>query len=128
MQQLYNVCIVEMAWEVEYTDQFEEWWRELTQEQQESMTAAVTVLSERGPGLGRPLVDTLTASRHPNMKELRVLGTLRAFFAFDPRRTALLLVGGDKRDEGEDWYQRMLAVADDLYDDHLIEIAKERDG
>lgn len=60
-----------MAWEVEYTNEFEEWWDALTVEEQRRTEAAVEVLQERGPGLGRPWVDTLQGSRHPNMKELR---------------------------------------------------------
>src|SRR5579871_816146 len=59
-----------MAWEVEYTDQFREWWDDLGEEEQEAVTAAVGVLERRGPVLGRPLVDTITQSRHSNMKEL----------------------------------------------------------
>ena len=86
-----------MAWEVEYTDEFGAWWEGLTDGEQEAITAAVAFLEERGPGLGRPLVDTVQGSRHPNMKELRPpAGNLRILFAFDPRRTAILLIGGDK--------------------------------
>jgi hypothetical protein len=76
-----------MAWEVEYTDQFGEWWDDLTEGQQESITAAVKVLERRGPALGRPLVDTIRQSRHANMKELiPPASNLRVLFAFDPRR------------------------------------------
>ena len=63
-----------MSSEVEYTDQFEEWWDALTTDEQRRTEAAVEVLQERGPGLGRPWVDTLEGSRHPNMKELRPRG------------------------------------------------------
>jgi hypothetical protein len=84
-----------VRWEVEYTDQFETWWLTLTEEEQERISAAVRLLGSHGPSLGRPSVDTITSSRHPNMKELRA-GTTRTLFAFDPRRAAILLLGGDE--------------------------------
>ncbi len=83
-------------WEVEYTDQFGEWYLSLSDADQERVVAAVEFLGERGPGLGRPHVDSITASRHSNMKELRPRGgQLRVLFAFDPRRIAILLLGGE---------------------------------
>lgn len=110
-------------WEVEFTDQFEEWWDELTDDQQEEATQAVEILQERGPALGRPLVDTIGTSRHANLKELRIpRGNLRILFAFDPRRIAILLIGGDKTGEWQRWYDEMIPVADDLYDEHLAAI------
>ena len=114
-----------MAWEVEYTDQFEVWWLTLSAEDQNSIRASVEVLEERGPALGRPLVDTLKGSRHPNMKELRpTVGNIRILFAFDPRRTAILLLGGDKTNRWREWYQRMIPIADRLYDEHLDTLRK----
>jgi len=83
-------------------------------------------LQERGPALGRPFADTVKQSRHANMKELiPPSSTIRVLFAFDPRRTAILLIGGDKRGEWMRWYDRTVALADDLYDEHLAEIAHE---
>ncbi len=58
------------------------------------------------------------------MKELRV-GTIRILFAFDPRRTAILLIGGDKRGLWVEFYERMVPVADDLFDEHLREISEK---
>jgi len=114
-----------VAWEVEYTDQFEVWWLTLSAEDQNSIRASVEVLEERGPALGRPLVDTLKGSRHPNMKELRpTAGNIRILFAFDPRRMAILLLGGDKTNRWREWYQRMIPIADRLYDDHLNTLRK----
>ncbi len=110
-----------MAWEVEYTNQFEAWWFMLSAEDQNRIRASVEVLQERGPALGRPLVDTIKGSRHPNMKELRpTVGNIRILFAFDPRRMAILLLGGDKTNCWRDWYERMIPVADQLYDEHLV--------
>ncbi|MGO9322197.1 MAG: type II toxin-antitoxin system RelE/ParE family toxin [Solirubrobacteraceae bacterium] len=79
--------ILPIALDVEYTDTFGSWWDELTEEKQERVTAAVELLEQSGPTLGRPLVDPLKGSRHPNMKELRPHGGhMRVLFAFDPRR------------------------------------------
>ncbi len=64
-----------MPWEVEVTDQFEEWWYDLREAEQDALDAAVERLEMLGPALGRPLADTLKGSRHPNMKELRPPGT-----------------------------------------------------
>ena len=115
-------------WEVEYTDQFEEWWTSLSEFEQEALTAAVEALEDRGPALGRPFVDQIKTSRHQNMKELRPRGgNLRVMFAFDPRRTGILLIGGDKTGEWESWYRQMVPIADDLLDQHIAEIANRGD-
>lgn len=111
-------------WDVEYTDEFEAWWDTLGIEDQKDIAAAVQVLEARGPGLGHPLVDTLTGSRHANMKELRA-GTIRVLFAFDPRRNAILLIGGDKRGRWQEFYERMIPLADDLFDEHLAALKRE---
>jgi hypothetical protein len=60
------------VWDVEYTEEFEQWWRQLTQGQQEALDERVMLLAEHGPALKRPVVGEITSSRHPNMKELRV--------------------------------------------------------
>ena len=87
----------------------------------------VTLLAQRGPELRRPVVGDITSSRHPNMKELRAssAGALRVLFAFDPRRHAILLLGGDKSDQWDKWYTGAIAEADDLYDIHLDELRDE---
>jgi len=112
------------VWDVEFTDEFEAWWDTLSVADQQGIDAAVSVLEQRGPGLGRPLVDTVEGSRHANMKELRV-GTIRILFAFDPRRTAILLIGGDKRDRWQEFYAQMIPLADQLFDEHLEEFESE---
>ena len=116
-----------MPWEVEYTDQFGGWWEGLSVEQQEALDDRVMLLAEVGPGLGRPVVDTITGSRHANMKELRASqgGALRVLFAFDPRRQAILLLGGDKSGQWNEWYRRAIPQADELYDSHLEELRAE---
>jgi len=114
-------------WTVEYTDEFGRWWEMLTSSEQASLAACVRLLEEYGPQLSRPYVDTVTGSRHTNMKELRTQSQgrpLRTFFAFDPRRTAILLIGGDKTGN-ERFYERMIPQADRLYDRHLAELREE---
>jgi len=114
------------VWRVEYTDEFESWWDQLSADEQERVAAAVELLEQHGPSLGRPIVDTLEGSRHPNMKELRPRGGhIRVLFAFDPRRTAILLCGGDKSGLWSAWYAEAIPVADQLYEEHLQTIADE---
>ncbi len=114
-------------WAVEYTDEFEQWWNSLDAYEQRSVDASVELLREAGPRLGRPHADTLHGSKHSNMKELRTQHEgrpLRTLFAFDPRRSAILLIGGDKT--GDDrFYERMIPLADRLYDEHLETLKRE---
>ncbi len=114
-------------WDVEYTDEFFQWYESLTEAERESVAVSVDQLRKDGPALGRPRADVVHGSRHPNMKELRTQHAghpLRTLFAFDPRRTAILLIGGDKT--GDDrFYDRMVPLADRLYDDYLAELRKE---
>lgn len=113
-------------WVVEYTDEFAEWWTTLYPDAEAAIDPAVEVLQERGPGCGRPLVDTVTGSRHANMKELRPpIRDIRILFAFDPRRAAILLIGGDKTNRWQSWYREVIPVADRLYDEHLAELRRE---
>lgn len=93
-------------WEVEYTDEFDQWWWTLSVRQQEEIAARVSLLRDRGPALKRPVVGALRATRVVNLKELRASsdGSLRIIFAFDPRRTAILLLGGDKSGAWNEWY------------------------
>jgi len=116
-----------MAWDVEYSDVFAEWWESLSEEQQEDVAVKVKLLEKAGPALGRPHADTLAKqSRHPNMKELRVVhrgDAYRVLFAFDPRRVAILLLGGRKPDQK--WYKTVIPAADKLFDGHLAQLRKE---
>ena len=111
---------------VEYTDQFEVWWDGLSPLDQDAIAAAVEELEESGPGLRRPLVGSIRTSRHANMKELIPPGgNIRILFAFDPRRAAILLIGGDKTHQWDSWYELMVPLADDLYDEHLETLREE---
>lgn len=111
-------------WEVEFTDEFGKWWHDLDEDEQESLAASVELLATLGPSLSRPHADTVRDSRHRNMKELRTQHQgrpLRTLFAFDPRRCAILLIGGDKTGDSQ-FYDRMIPEADRLYDEHLKEL------
>ena len=116
-----------MEWEVEYTDEFEHWWDGLTEDEQVDVGAKARVLQRVGPSLRRPHSDVIGSSRHPNMKELIIQHAgrpYRVLYAFDPRRAAILLIGGDKT--GDDrWYEKYVPVADNLYDEHLATLKKE---
>lgn len=105
-----------------------DWLLSLDQESYEQVVAALEVLAARGPHLGRPLVDTVTASRHRNMKELRPGSSgrseLRALFAFDPERQAILLVAGDKSGNWKKWYTRNIPLADERFDRHLEQLRR----
>lgn len=101
-----------MAWDIEFTNEFGEWFRDLDDADKVSVAASVDLLEELGPALGRPHVDTLKGSRVRNMKELRVQHAgkpYRILFAFDPRQTGILLIGGRKG--AKDWYRKTIAVA-----------------
>ena len=114
-------------WEVSYTDEFGQWWETLASGEQDAIDRAVGLLERSGPALGRPHADTVKGSRHENMKELRVQRgrkPYRIFFAFDPRRAAILLIGGCKAGDRR-FYQRMVPIADELYDVYLQELRKE---
>lgn len=116
-----------MVWNVEYTDEFYAWWLTLDHSEQESIAASVGLLETVGPQLGRPHADTIEGSKHANMKELRTQHDgrpYRTFFAFDPRRSAILLIGGDKTGDKQ-FYLRMIPEADRLYDEHLDELRRE---
>jgi hypothetical protein len=115
------------AWEVEFTDEFAEWWTSLDEAEQEDVEASVMLLRERGPTLGRPHADLVATSAYPNMKELRTQHDgrpYRTLFAFDPRRVAILLIGGDKTGNAR-WYLEFVPQADKIYSEHLRQLEKE---
>jgi len=89
----------------------------------------VGVLEERGPTLQHPISSGIESSRHSHMRELRIQhqgDPYRVLYAFDPRRSAILLIGGNKAGNNR-WYEEYVPQADDLYDEHLKEL-KEKDG
>ncbi|MHB8380653.1 MAG: type II toxin-antitoxin system RelE/ParE family toxin [Acidimicrobiales bacterium] len=116
-------------WEVNL-ELVESWLHELDQDSFEQVIAALELLEERGPQLGRPLVDTVKTSRHKNMKELRPgskgRSELRILFAFDIERNAILLVAGDKSRSWKKWYQENIPLADSQLDEHTIKLKGEK--
>jgi len=117
-----------MTWEVEFTDEFGAWWEVLGAAEQDSIDVTVRLLEELGPNLPFPFSSALHRSRHGHMRELRIQHggrALRVLYAFDPRRVAILLLGGDKSGDAR-WYARAVPAADALYDEHLKALRSER--
>ena len=116
-----------MACEVEYTDEFGDWWTSLSDAEQVDVAATITLLEARDVRLGFPHSSGINSSRHSHMRELRIQSSgkpIRIFYAFDPLRAAILLIGGDKT--GDDrFYETFIPVVDDLYDQHIAILQKE---
>lgn len=108
-----------------------DWLKAIDDDTYDQVLGALDVLAEHGPGLGRPLVDSILGSRHKNMKELRPGSSgrseVRILFAFDPRRRAILLLAGDKHGAWSKWYAKSIPIADMRYDEHLKKL-KDRKG
>lgn len=117
-----------MRWTVLLHDAFEVELRDLAEDLQDEILAHAQLLAQFGPQLGRPAVDTLKGSRNPNMKELRFSWNgqvWRVAFAFDPRRQAILLVGGDKAGaEQRRFYQQLIKIADRRYAEHVATLTR----
>ena len=116
-----------MSWDIEYTDQFGQWWQDLTEDDQDAVVARAGLLMEHGPDLPYPYSSEVKSSRQGNMRELSIQSggnPLRVFYTFDPRRLAILLIGGNKT--GRDrFYEVLVPKADALYDTHLEELREE---
>ena len=113
--------------EIEFTDEFGSWWDSLTEAEQEDIDAYVRLLEEKGATLDHPYTSQIKGSKHGRMRELRVQSggrPIRVFYAFDPRRAAILLIGGDKTGD-RNFYERMIPIADRMYDEHLEELKRE---
>lgn len=116
-----------MAWSVEYTDEFGAWWTSLSAGEQEDISAVAEILMERGPDLPFPYSSGVGGSKHSHMRELRVQSggqPIRVFYAFDPTRAAILLIGGNKTGDKR-FYKRMIPIADRLYDEHIAQLKRE---
>ncbi len=113
-------------WTIQRTDEIITWIAQLDDDAREAIYTSLLILREIGPSLSRPHVDTVKQSKYPNMKELRVQNKkrlFRIFFAFDPQREAILLIGGDKRGDKK-FYETMIPRADELYRRHLASTGK----
>lgn len=122
-----------MEYQVEFTDEFEQWWDTLDEDEQSSIDAYVRLLEQRGIALSFPYSSDVKGSRHGQMRELRVQhkgDPYRVLYAFDPRRVAILLIGGFKVGDDQ-FYKKYVPRADKIYDEHLrvLEIEKgEKNG
>lgn len=119
-----------MAWGIEFTDEFGQWFDALAEAQQDAVAVKVALLEQLGVLLDHPHSSDVVGARHGHMRELRIQHggePYRVLYAFDPRRIAILLIGGNKAGDGR-WYDRMIPIADRLYDEHLKSLARETES
>jgi hypothetical protein len=106
------------------TDEFRAWYEDLAQEEQESIERGVVRLEELGVGLGHPYSSDIRGSDYP-LRELRIQHDgrpYRVFYGFDPKRQAVLLIGGDKT--GKDrFYEEMIPRAEAIWKEYLRAMA-----
>ena len=117
-----------LHYEVEYTDQFGEWWETLDENEQASVDVHVLLLEERGAQLPFPYSSGIEGSKYDEMRELRIQhkgDPYRVLYAFDPRRCALLLIGGNKKGKGNRWYKEFIPIADRIFAEHLKSLKKK---
>ena len=114
------------GWVILQSPVFKDWYRtSLTDDERDAIVATAQRLQADGPALRRPLSGMIKGSKFPNMKELiPPAGNIRILFVFDPKRRAILLLGGDKTDNWADWYKANIPIADAIYDRHLAGLAK----
>jgi hypothetical protein len=125
----YSPEAIFMSWNVEYTNFFGEWWDALGESEQESVAASVRLLEEYGPELRHPYSSQIKGSQFGQLRELRIQHQgepYRVLYAFDPTRTAILLLGGNKTGQGR-WYERNIPHAEALFREHLAQLKEEND-
>lgn len=119
-----------MPFTVNTSDEFDSWFTPLEEALQDDILFVVRLLQEHGPQLRRPYADTLEGTSLSNLKELRVQHRgepYRILFAFDPKREALLLIGGNKAGDKR-WYKRMIPLAEAIFEQHLATLEKGDDN
>jgi hypothetical protein len=123
-----------MNWEINLHPGVESWLLKLADEDPDSadlVEAAIDMLAECGPALGRPLVDRIHGSRIHKLKELRPASAgrteVRILFVFDPEREAILLVAGDKAGRWSQWYADAIPLAEARYGQYLAEVRPARE-
>ncbi len=119
-----------MPFTVNTSDEFDSWFTPLEEALQDDILFVVRLLEEHGPQLRRPYADTLEGTSLSNLKELRVQHRgepYRILFAFDPKREALLLIGGNKAGDKR-WYKRMIPSAETIFEHHLKTLEEEGNG
>jgi hypothetical protein len=119
--------MADKEWSIYVVDEVRTWIEELDDASHDRVVQGLDTLAEHGPKLGRPLVDTLRGSTLANLKELRP-GSIRILFVFDPWRSAILLVAGDKRNRWQEWYADAIPLAEARYRDYVTERANEEDA
>jgi hypothetical protein len=115
-----------MEYDVEYTETFESWWSGLSEAEQKDIAAVIELLEKLGPHLPFPYSSRINGSKHREMRELRIQHRgkpYRTLYAFDPRRAAILLIGGNKTGDKR-WYSKHIAIADALFDQHVKRLGK----
>ena len=123
----YTIHVTTSEWSIYAVNEVRDWIFALDPVTKERVVQAIDVLAEAGPSLGRPLVDSITHSSIANLKELRP-GTVRILFVFDPWRSSILLVAGDKAGQWEAWYREAIPLAELRYETYLKERAQEEGG
>jgi hypothetical protein len=116
--------VTDGEWDIYVVDEVRAWIDGLDDGSLARVVHALDALSEAGPALGRPLVDSVHRSSVANMKELRA-GTIRLLFVFDPWRSSVLLVGGDKAGRWNEWYETAIPLAEQRYEVYLEERTEE---
>lgn len=115
-------------WEIKQTSEFKEWYSSLDQGAQKDIYQSMLVLSEIGPSLGRPRVDTIKSSTISNLKELRVQSNgrpFRIFFLFNHKRNAIILIGANKAGKKK-FYEEMIILAEKIYIKYKERIEDEK--
>lgn len=118
-----------MAYTINFSAEFREWWNPQERDLKQAILMNVRLLEEYGPQLNRPHSDTLTGTSLSNLKELRVQHRgepYRILYAFDPKREAWLLIGGNKAGDKK-WYKRMIPLAESIFEAHLEKLRKEEE-
>ena len=109
---------------IEYTNEFGDWWDSLSEPEQIDVAAVIFVLEKMGTKLGFPYSSQIKQSKHGHMRELRIQHNgqpYRVLYAFNPKRSAILLIGGNKKGDNR-WYKKIVPLADRLYEKHLQEM------
>lgn len=119
-----------MDWGIEYTELFLKWWHSLKEEEQITVDASIRLLEHFGSNLRFPYSSGIEGSKFGHMRELRIQHQgkpYRVLYAFDPRRVALLLLGGNKQ-SNNNWYKKFVPIADQLYEQHIKSLKGKNNG
>jgi hypothetical protein len=122
----YTRRVASGEWQVYVVNEVRDWIDSLDGAIHTRVVQAIDTLADVGPGLGRPLVDTIHGSSIANLKELRP-GTVRILFAFDPWRDSILRTAGDEAGRWTQWYAEAIPLAEQRYERYLKERRDEED-